>query len=143
MSKGYSGKERRKFARIEEEDLLICELYDIHRSGGPDTASTSSFTKNVSEGGVLFESDTIFDLGTVLRLEIDIPGWNAYLKGTDRATASSARHPLTVLGKVVRVEDIGDGFFDIGVAFTAVDSEHREALRKYLEQASRGKVSQG
>lgn len=43
------------------------------------------------------------------------------------------------LGKVVRVEDVGVGSFDIGVAFVALDSGHKLALKKYLEKVSTGK----
>jgi hypothetical protein len=142
MSKIYSGKERRKYVRVDEEDLVVCEPYDIHTFGGSGSTRLSAFTKNLSEGGILFESDTIFDIGMVLRLEIDIPGWEEF-KPESKGSASSGRQPLIVLAKVVRVEDLGGGFFDIGVAFTAVDSDHQVALRKYLERAIKERVDQG
>ena len=134
MPKGFSGQDRRRFTRIDEEDLLVCEPFNANSFGGHGDKRMRAFTKSLSEGGILFESDTIFELATLLRLEIDIPGWEKYKPEFRKSSESIGRRPLVVLGKVVRVEDVGGGFFDIGVAFAAVDEGHRMALKKYLER---------
>jgi hypothetical protein len=132
------GKERRKFVRLSEEDLILCELFSAGTlEQQPAVGKFYAFTKNVGEGGILFESDMFFDMGTLLKLEIDIPGWEKYKTEFCKGDAPTGSHPLVVLGKVVRVEDIGGHRYDIGVAFTAVDSGHKLALHKYVEKAGK------
>jgi hypothetical protein len=46
----------------------------------------------------------------------------------------SRHQPLVILDKVMRIEVVGEGRYDIGVAFTAVDSAYRLALKKYFEK---------
>lgn len=131
----YRGTERRKFIRIKEEDLLICEPFDPALFGGAVEKRIRTYTKNLSEGGILFEIDQSYAIGSLLKLDIDIPGWERYKAEFYKADKLSGREPFVVLGKVVRLEDIGKGRFDVGVAFTAVDKGHRLALRKYLQHA--------
>ncbi|NTV29820.1 MAG: hypothetical protein HGA80_07055 [Candidatus Omnitrophica bacterium] len=133
-------KDRRKYVRLSEEDLIVCETF----SAGTFEQQKSSdkfyaFTKNLGEGGILFESDVFFDIGVMLKLEIDIPGWEKYKAEFYKGDAPSGRKPFVVLGKVVRVEDIGGGRFDIGVVFMAVDGGHKMALHKYVEQSDKGR----
>jgi hypothetical protein len=132
MSKRSSQVERRSFIRIAEEDLLVCEPFDPAVFSGVIAKRVRTFTKNVSENGILFEANEAYGIGALLKLQIDIPGWEKYKTGFYKVGAVSRNQPLVVLGKVVRVEDIGEGVFDIGVVFTAVDGAHREALKKYL-----------
>jgi len=124
--------ERRRYARIDEEDLLVCEPFDPTDFSGSVARRIRAFTKSVSENGILFEADQSFSVGMLLKLQIDIPGWEKYKAEFYKADVSSRHQPLVVLGKVVRIEDIGEGRFDIGVAFTAVDSGHRLALQKFF-----------
>lgn len=45
---------------------------------------------------------------------------------------------MVILDKVMRIEEVGEGRYDIGVAFTAVDSDHRLALKKCFEKNEKG-----
>ncbi|MBF0331256.1 MAG: PilZ domain-containing protein [Candidatus Omnitrophica bacterium] len=130
-----TGFEKRKFVRIPEEDLVVCEPLDLTGFGGATHMITKRmhvFTKSLSAGGILFGSDQLFEIGALLKLELDIPGWEKYKPSFYKGDEPSGRHPLVVIGKVVRVEDVGKGQFDIGVAFAAMDSGHKLALKKYL-----------
>ena len=129
------GKDRRRYVRLSEEDLIVCEPFS-EESIEPQKAADKfyAFTKNLGEGGILFESDTFFDLGSPLKLEIDIPGWEKYRAEFFKGDEHPGRKPFVVLGKVVRVEDIGGGRYEIGLAFTAVDSGNKLALHKYVEK---------
>jgi hypothetical protein len=139
MVKEPVGAERRKFVRVAEEDLLTCELFDALALEGVTKKRIHAFTKTLSEGGILFESTEAFDMGAVLKLQIDIPGWEKYKLDFYKGGEATARHPLVALGKVVRVEDVGGGLFDIGVAFVALDSGHKLALKKYLHEEKPGR----
>ena len=134
MSKGNERVERRKFFRVAEEDLLICEPFDTEAFGGMTGKRMHVFTKDLSEGGVLFEATEPFEIGDLLKLQLDVPGWQKYKLDFYKGDKPSGNEPLVALAKVVRIEDIGGGFFDIGVAFVALDSGHKIALKKYLEK---------
>ena len=129
--------ERRKFFRIHEEDVLVCEPFDASVLGGSSLKRRHVVARNLSQGGLLFESREPFEIGTILKLQADIPGWEKYKTEFIKVDALSGRQPLVMLGKVVRVEDIGAGNFDIGVAFLALDEGHKLALKKYLEKTSK------
>ena len=140
MSKEKTGAERRKFIRIPEEDLLVCEPFNVSGFGGATSMVTKrmhAFTKSLSEGGILFGSDEVFAMGALLKLELDIPGWEKFKSEFYKGNEPSGRHPLVVLGQVVRVEDVGKGQFDIGVVFTAMDAGHKLALKKYLDRKAK------
>ena len=139
MTKEQPDQERRKFTRVAEEDLLICEPFDASAFGGDMKKRVHVFTKSLSEGGILFESTEIFPIGSLLKLQLDIPGWEKYKVGFYKGNTPSGSHFLVVLARVVRVEDLGGGIFDIGVAFVALDSGHKLALKKYLELESAGR----
>ncbi len=133
MQKKYEGDDRRRYVRIDEEDLLICEPFDPAAFGGATKKRKHVFTKSLSEGGILFESDELLSIGSLLSLQIDLPGWERYKAEFYKATVLPGKNPFVVLGKVVRVEDIGGNRYDIGVAFAAIDSGHKLALKKYME----------
>lgn len=139
MTKARSGMERRKFTRVVEEDLLICEPFDAVAFGGDIKRRAHVFTKSLSEGGILFESSEIFEIGALLKLQLDIPGWEKYKVEFYKGDAPSTRDLLVALARVVRVEDLGGGNYDIGVAFVALDTGHRAALKKYLELDAAGR----
>lgn len=132
MKKSNFRLERRKFVRIHEEDLLVCEPFDVSVLAGASKKRAHVFTKNLSDGGLLFESCCFFEIGTILKIQADIPGWEKYKVEFLKADDVSGSRPLVVLGKVVRIEDVGDGKFDVGVVFAAIDNEHRTALGKYI-----------
>ncbi|MEI8012917.1 MAG: PilZ domain-containing protein [Candidatus Omnitrophota bacterium] len=125
--------EKRKFLRINEEDVLVCEPFDVSVLDGVSVKRAHVVTKDLSEGGLLFESGEAFAIGTILKLQVDIPGWEKYKREFFKADQRLDRQPLIVLAKVVRIEDVGGGHSDVGVAFVALDSGHRLALRKYLK----------
>ncbi|MFH0753383.1 MAG: PilZ domain-containing protein [Candidatus Omnitrophota bacterium] len=128
--------ERRKFLRIHEEDVLVCEPFDASVLRGDSGKRRHVVSKDLSQGGLLFESREPFEIGTILKLQVDIPGWEKFKTGFIKVNEISGRHPLVTLGKVVRVEDVGAGNFDIGIAFVALDSGHKLALQKYLEKVA-------
>ncbi len=137
MAKQNAGPERRKFLRVHEEDVTVCEPFDASTLSGASRKRVHVITKDLSQGGLLFESGEAYAIGAILKLEVGIPGWEKFKQEFFKADALSGRHPLVVLGKVVRVEDVGGGNYDIGVVFMALDSGHKIALQKYLEQAAK------
>jgi len=124
------GKERRKYVRINARHIIKCEIYSIPRS--PAENLVSAHSKNLSAGGMLFESGRSFDSGEILRLELDIPGWEKYKAQFYKPDQTIVSKSLLVIGKVAHVAALADGRFDVGVDFIGLDDGHRWALAKYI-----------
>lgn len=138
MTQRKEGIERRKYIRIREEDVLVCEPFGASALEGVSGRRLRALTRDVSEGGVLFESSDYIAAGTILRMEISIKGWEKYKREFLKPDEVKTAKPLVVLGKVVRVEIIKSGSYEIGVAFMALDAGHKWALKQYLVNASKG-----
>lgn len=130
---GNKTPERRRFTRIAQEDVFVCETFDMRGLGIGAKKFGHMITKNLSQEGLLFESVEALALGTILKLQVDLPGLEKYKHNFYKADQASGRQPLIVLGKVVRVEDTSSGNFDIGIAFIAVDNTHKFLLKQYFK----------
>jgi len=91
--------------------------------------------RDLSLTGVRFESDTEYPGGTLLKLELDLPGWEREKIDFYRSDTSEALKPLVVLAEVRWARPEGDRF-EIGALFVNIDEWHRKALEKYLEKLS-------
>ncbi|MBF0385270.1 MAG: PilZ domain-containing protein [Candidatus Omnitrophica bacterium] len=128
--------ERRAYARLEAKDIVNCSKFSAKElfSAGI-SLDLRAVTKNISGGGVLFESDEKMEVGDLLKIEISLNGWDKFKQEFYRPDNMTVSPPLVVLGTVVRVESIPDeNKFDIGVCFAAIDSGHKFSLIKYIGQ---------
>ena len=83
--------------------------------------STETFTpqgKNLCVCGILFESNTAMEIDTCLEIKIDL----------------GAGAPLSLYGKVARVEKLEDGKYDIGVSFQGIGGNVMHTLSRYICQ---------
>jgi len=127
----HSGEERRKYVRITYESVVECEKFSIPRNH----ESVREFNiKNISAGGVLFESFEKYEIGDILKIKISAQGWEKYLSEFYKPERLSVSEPIVALGKVVRIEDLGNGNFDIGVEFIGIDEMHRKAFDKFIKK---------
>jgi len=124
-------QERRKYLRMPVERLLKCEKYSIPRP--PESERLQLKTKNLSGGGLLFSSKQEFKPGDLLRLEVDLSGWEKYKPEFYKPDATISSKPLMILASVSRVQPQKDGTFDIGVSYSGLDEGHRLALIKFLK----------
>ncbi|MCA9400444.1 MAG: PilZ domain-containing protein [Candidatus Omnitrophica bacterium] len=132
--------ERRKFVRIPQNYILrFAPLNPEDFTGSGLEQQILGVVKNLSVGGALFESRVPLSTGTLLKVEIELPGWEKFKSEfykNDKTTQSS---PLVALATVVRVEVIvPNDKFDIGVVFSAVDQGHKWALMQYVESYFNG-----
>ncbi|MFA5162462.1 MAG: PilZ domain-containing protein [Elusimicrobiales bacterium] len=113
--------DRRKYQRIDTLYVVRCERAPSVQDNG---LAAESVTKNVSAGGLLFESRMPFAIGDRLDMEIKFHGPDG---GDERCSAS---------GAVVRVERLDEWSYDIAVSFTEIDNIARWKLMKavYNEQ---------
>ncbi|TKJ31977.1 hypothetical protein CEE39_06535 [bacterium (candidate division B38) B3_B38] len=106
-------KERRKFPRYQIRNPL--RYRRINSKGFLEEPLQATFTKNISQGGVLFESSLLFGADTELEL---------YLKST------TLDKEQRVMGKVVRFQqinspDVNGKRYDIGVRFLNEGEEEK------------------
>ncbi len=130
MSKLFN-EERRKYYRLPFQTVLRCEKFQFHKTF--DNKQIEAALKNVSAGGILFESDKPYALKDILQIELEIPGWEKFKNEFYKSDELTASKPLIVLGSVVRVEVIHQGVYDIGVCFAGIDHGHQEALLKFIK----------
>ena len=128
MTTAQSRDDRRKYLRLGGKYMVRHEKFSIPRGAEicEDTA------KNISANGLLFESKTIYGLGTVLRLELLVQGIDRFKTEFYKHERLSNTEPFVVLGKVVRVEEVGGGVFDVGVSLVGLDYGYRQALAEYI-----------
>lgn len=123
--------ERRRFIRIQARYMLRHEKYSL--KADQDRKAVAGVVKNYSGDGALFESKTKYDIGDILKLEIDIPGWDKFKTEFYKEKRTSASEPIVVLASVVRVEVmVPDDLYDIGVFFVGIDKGHQGALIKQI-----------
>lgn len=102
---------KRRYIRFALETMIRAEVLNLNCGSQLKGAG-----KNISAGGILFESRQCLELGTELQLSIPI----------------SQEAPLLVLGTVVRVETFGPEQFDIGVSFLRMAKENEDELSRCL-----------
>jgi hypothetical protein len=113
-----------------EASLSFQEL-SFHKGDAPAT----TLYRDVSAGGLLIESPRFYPLGTLLKLEVKVPGWGRFQNHFGPVQDAEAR-PLVALGMVVRVEQLDTGGFELGVKFQNVYPDDLEALVKFLKASS-------
>ena len=121
-------QERRQYRRIPLEASLSFQELSFHKGEAP--AMTSY--RDVSAGGLLVESPRAFPLGTLLKLELRVPGWGRFQNHFGPVQDAEVR-PLVALGMVVRVEQLDTGGYELGVKFQNVYPDDLDALVKFLE----------
>jgi hypothetical protein len=102
-----------------------------------DPVQAQSSYKDVSIGGLLLNSSREVSLGTLLKLEIRVPGWGRHQHEQHFASPSeSEMRPLVAVGEVVRVECLDSGLYELGIKFVNVYPDDRDALMKFIEAST-------
>ena len=120
-------QERRQYRRIPLEASVSFQELSFHKGEEP---AQSSY-RDVSVGGLLLESPRSYPLGTLLKLEIHVPGWGRYQNHFGPVQDIESR-PLVALGTVVRIEQLDEGGFELGIKFQNVYPDDLAALMKFV-----------
>ena len=120
-------QERRQYRRIPLEASVSYQELSFHKGEEP---AQSSY-RDVSVGGLLLESPRSYALGTLLKLEIHVPGWGRYQNHFGPVQDIESR-PLVALGTVVRIEQLDEGGFELGIKFQNVYPDDLAALMKFV-----------
>lgn len=120
-------QDRRQFRRIPLEAAVSFQELSFHKGGAP---AVSQY-RDVSVGGLLVDSPRAYPLGALLKLEIRVPGWGRFQNHFGPAQDAELR-PLVALGTVVRVEQLDEGGFELGIKFQNVYPDDLEALMRFV-----------
>jgi c-di-GMP-binding flagellar brake protein YcgR len=111
-------RERRRYRRLPYSLPLQYRNIDEgsgHFSGG--------LTKNISEGGIRFVSQRFLPIATNLDLTINTP---------------TSPRPLRATSRVVWIHKAPTGeYYEVGLQFTSIKEEEREAIRRLEEEEDR------
>jgi len=122
--------EKRKFTRMRISRSVKHVKFHL---GSTSPSLLNALSKDLSAGGVLFESEIKYDTGDIVRMEIDLPGWEKYKPEFYKLHLSKS-DPVITLVKVTRVKPLGGGIYEIGASFVGIDDGHQMALAKYIKQ---------
>jgi c-di-GMP-binding flagellar brake protein YcgR len=106
--------ERRRHYRVDSINLLTYSCYD-----GEDRLVEQGMgrTLNVSKSGILLETSTILDMGSIVYV-----------------TIAFDEDLVEIKGRVVRhIEGQEENLFDMGIEFLDLDAEKIEYIDRYVE----------
>ena len=112
MENNKSEMDRHKFPRLKTSNLVsyeVCNDVDLETEG-------LGITQNISLGGLMFEVNRAFPIGTVISVDIAL---------FDKI--------INARGRVVHVQEIGSGKYDLGMKFIDITQKHFDILWEYLE----------
>ena len=122
MPFSHSGEERRDFLRISYENPV--QYKPLNEKGV--SRLMDAVSKNLSASGILFKSKTLPKLSSLLTLKLDYKTANICREIEDNALIVKNR----LFGKVVRIEDVDSGFYNVGVAFIKKMDTLAESIKK-------------
>ncbi len=126
--------ERRKYPRIKKRAKTLTGqvTYPIDEDN-----FARGISENISLGGIMVNTETHFEQGSLIQLRIKLPGWHKFHPGFIRVLEDSIGSPFIAICEVLRCKKAEEGY-DIAAKFINVDPDDFVAFHGYLEdQASR------
>ncbi len=120
-------KEKRRFKRIDLSGFITITPIDYSSSSTP----LKGKFKNVSEGGVLFESEKEIKINTFLKIEFAIPSNKAFA-ARYREFISIAGKKTVIIGKVVRAIK-KESKYELGIQFVNMYEGDMANFKRFLE----------
>lgn len=105
--------ERREFLRYPFDKQVRCRVISTAGIENPVSKVLDTVARNLSVSGVLFASTFVPALSSIVVLEMDYRTTRICQEIEESALIVKNR----IIGKVVRIEDSGDGVYGVGVAF--------------------------
>ncbi|MCK5879864.1 MAG: PilZ domain-containing protein [Holophagae bacterium] len=122
------GRERRKFKRLPKSASLKVQVLAYEEKLSQDV----TLYKDLSGGGMLFESEIPYKEGTLLKIQAMVPGWGGYIRNFKRSE-DNEKQTLVTVAEVVRVEAMAEKGFEVGVRFVNIYENDHRALIEYIE----------
>lgn len=125
--------ERRKFIRLPKPFSVQAFEFTFPMSHRPTVETTCV---DISSGGLCFESPTRFEKGAVVQIKVHIPTLNKYSGGFFKPHENDMDQYLTAIAEVAWVEGVA-GKYLLGIHFTDVDWDTKQALQRLIDKAVR------
>lgn len=122
-------KERRKFIRIDKDSLIEFKEFEYPVKGKDYLFSK---LKNIGGSGLLLKSKKKYKIGTLLHLKIVLTSQEKDKPEIGKEYETSVSHPLSIIGKVVRIEEIEKGSYNIGIMFANFYENDAAALADFI-----------
>ncbi|HRZ86436.1 MAG TPA: PilZ domain-containing protein [bacterium] len=124
----FSGIEKRKFVRVPFSFIIKYKPVE-KRPQGP-SFFTTTYSKNISTGGLLFPANCSIPIGTELDIELNISAVPAMIAREGMTKFKS----VVVTGRVVRSEEVIKGeLYNIGIAIDRIDDKEKSALEQFVD----------
>lgn len=120
--------EKREFLRHPFDKQVRCRVISSSHGVNPTANVLNAVAKNLSASGVLFASTFAPELSSIVSLETDYRTTRICQEIEENALIVKDR----IIGKVVRIEDNGDGVYGVGVAFIKKLSDLPHDVEKLL-----------
>lgn len=130
MGTAKKAAEKRKYIRINLSRVARISKYQF----GAGDEKLPNVVSNISAGGIMFKTNSAYDIGSLIKIEIDIPGWYKHRSEFYKNPADVSK-PFVALATVVRIEivDTPDHKYEIGACFVNIDQGHLDALMKFVK----------
>jgi c-di-GMP-binding flagellar brake protein YcgR len=123
MTKACTGSERRKYPRANEKvQVLYCAGEGV--SLGYLSEVRNSATRNISGGGICFETEIYIPPNSILEVQVN--------KTIDDKLGIAL--PIHADAKVTWIKQIKTGRYRLGLQFTDINEGHQEEIIKNVKE---------
>ncbi len=129
MQECYPGREKREFFRYKHEKPVYYRNVGVPSRGGKAAKSLQAISKNLSATGLLFTTELVPELSSVVIIELDYRTSQICREIETKAMILDNK----LVGKVVRIEEAGEGLYDIGVAFIKKSESISPELKSMIQ----------
>ena len=129
MHEHHPGKEKREFLRYKHEKPVYFKNMGLTSKGGKGAKLLHAVSKNLSATGLLFTTELVPEMSSVVVIELDYRTSQICREIESKAMIIDNK----LVGKVVRIEDAGEGLYDIGVAFIRKTESIPPELKRMIQ----------
>ncbi len=121
-----NGIEKREFFRQDCSKNVKFKILLSPKHDSSITNIVTGMSKNLSVSGILFQSNILPEISSIIELEMDYRTTNICQEIEENAMTIGNK----LIGKVVRIEEAEEGKYNIGVAFIKKHGQLPPGLEK-------------
>jgi hypothetical protein len=126
---GKRPPERRNYSRFPFRNIIVAKV--IQKEKLVRSIEQAGLSKNLSQNGILFESNEVYPLHTLLQVDLDI-------------SVTQHARLITFIGEVARVEEVEEGMkYEYGVKFKKIPKKDEIVLMDFINQAGKDAEKKG
>ncbi|MCA9408222.1 MAG: PilZ domain-containing protein [Candidatus Omnitrophica bacterium] len=124
-----AGKERREYPRIQEKHIIQCHRYN------EESRNAEGVTKDISEGGALFQSSVKYEPGDLLKITVTFEGLKDFLPQFIKLDEPThLKDIVVILARVRWVKPVHSGSaYEIGISFDGIDDGDKLGISRYVK----------